>query len=413
MTVSENYKSNCRLYTVLIVILYALLFYYGLGRLGLMDNNEGLYAEIPREMLATGDFIIPHLNGVPYIEKPPLLYWMTAVSYLVFGFNEFAARFIPATSGLLTGLLLMHFLIIKARPSQAVLTGLMWGTSLGVTVFARVIFFDMLMTFMLTWAMTSFFLWFDTRRKNYLYQAYIATALGILTKGLLAFILPAGIVILFLVLSFDSHTSHSTDRWSYQKHEVKLILDPLCICLFLIIVLPWHLIAFYRDNNFLWFYFVNEHILRFIGHRVPHDYYSGPPYFYVSRLVVYLFPWTLFLLLFIWPRSSVDIHESQTIDRRLKIFLWIWFAVFMLFFTISEAKANYYIVTAFPPVLMLVADGIHARARLFRAYIFPAIFSFLLIFLIATIWILTAGVVPVLHPYKDMLPGWLIWPISL
>lgn len=105
-------KKKYQRYAAMLAVLYALAFYSGFGHFGLMDNNEGLYAEIPREMIASRDFIMPHLNGVPYIEKPPLLYWLTALSYQAFGFSEFAARFIPATAGLLTGLLMMRFLFI-------------------------------------------------------------------------------------------------------------------------------------------------------------------------------------------------------------------------------------------------------------------------------------------------------------
>lgn len=128
------------------LLLVGFTFYYGLGSYALANNNEGLYAEIAREMYISHKYIIPMLNGVPYIEKPPLLYWLINGSFHLWGINEFAARFVPATCGVILCFSLVFFSQQINRLGEGLLAGLILSTSLGFVLIARIVFFDMLLT---------------------------------------------------------------------------------------------------------------------------------------------------------------------------------------------------------------------------------------------------------------------------
>lgn len=285
----------------------------GLGGYALLDNNEGLYAAIPREMLASSDWrwwIIPHLNGLPYMEKPPLLYWLTALSFAVFGVSEWSARLVPALSSLSCVALLLWFGRHIGRPQAGRLAALIFVSCIGVTVMSRVLMFDMLLTVLLTAALMHAWLYFRYGEKSSLRWAYGLLALAVLAKGLVAVILMTVIVTSFALLNARSVAEffQLLKRW----------LDPLAIAIFIAIAAPWHVAASLVEPAFSWFYFVNEHVLRFLSKRTPHDYYGGPWWYYLPRMAIYLFPWVLFMLCLFAKKVAADAD-----NRRLRRFLFL------------------------------------------------------------------------------------------
>ncbi len=321
---------------ILLALLLGVSFYFGLSSYGLLNNNEGLYAEISWEMLADGTIIIPHLNGVPYIEKPPLLYWLVALSFKVFGKSVLAARLIPATFGMLTCLSLLWFCRSRQKMKEGFLAAVILATSMGFIIFSRMVFFDGILTAFLTWSLLSFYKFYEGGQKVFLRILFVSSAFAALTKGLVALGLLGLVILIFL----------------WVRGELKLLLkmmDPLAIGLFLLIFLPWHILAALQDKNFCWFYFINEHFLRFLSKREPRDYYSGPLYYYLPRLAAYLVPWVFFMPFFI--RKAYYKKDSP-----LNLFLCIWFFVFLLFFSVSQAKANYYMMVGLPPLVLWMAS---------------------------------------------------------
>ena len=339
--------------------------FYGIGSYALLDNNEGLYASIARDMLEHGRFIIPHLNGVPYLEKPPMLYWLMAASMAIFGENEFAVHLVPALAYFLTIVSVQRFTHrTTGNEATAFLVALMLATSLPLLIWGRVILCDMVMTCFFTGAMLEFYGWqseqdhpspnmweggrgalLKTSSKNAptltlpllgrgLAHFYFFLALAVLTKGLIAVILAGGIIVMFML---------------WQRKPANL-LSPLGIGIFLAVAAPWHILACIQQADFAWFYFVNEQFLRFINQRQPHDYHTGPWWYYLPRILVYLFPWTLFLLIFTRkPRPSASSEPA------LVRFLWSWFFVCLVFFSIAGSKANYYMIIGMPPLALLIA----------------------------------------------------------
>jgi 4-amino-4-deoxy-L-arabinose transferase-like glycosyltransferase len=336
------------------LLLVAAYLVFGLGSYGLLDNNEGLYAEIGREMAHGSSLFIPHLIGEPYLEKPPLLYYLVAASFRLFGETETAARIVPLFASL-TCLWGVHWFCARlGRPQTGRLAVLILASSLGYVLMSRLVMFDMLFTVFFNLALFSFFLaWTETNR-TLLRLSHVCLALALLTKGFLALVLFGLILVPYFV--FQGHRS----LWQ----ALRFFLDPLGLILFLVIAVPWHVIASLEHPRFAWSYFINEHVLRFLGKRIPHDYYSGSFLYYLPRLLIFLFPWALHLALSFFHGKGKNVEEALA-----SRFLWAAWLAPLLFFSLSSAKANYYMVVAMPALALLIAWHIEdlvgaGRARL-------------------------------------------------
>jgi 4-amino-4-deoxy-L-arabinose transferase-like glycosyltransferase len=322
---------------VILLLLISVNIFYGLGAYPLADNNEGLYAEIAREILQTGQWIIPHVNGVPYLEKPPLLYWLMAACFKLGGINEWMARLVPALSALFTVLLPLTLLRFTERPRAYWLASVIMASSLGFAVIAHIVFFDMLLTLWISLSLIYFYQWWLTDSKFCLRIAYMALGLAILSKGFSALVLIPGIVLITLLWNKVS-----------LKKFLKLF-DVVGIALLLLLTVPWHVLAMQHQTYFAWQYFVNEHWLRFLNQRIPHDYYNGPWYYHSVRILILFLPWSLLLPLLAKRRVSTPLATLQ-----LTRLLWAWVLLPLLFFSLSAAKANYYMVVCLPALALLL-----------------------------------------------------------
>lgn len=330
----------------------------GLGSAGILDNNEGLYAEIPREMLASHDWrmwVIPHLNGLPYMEKPPLLYWLTALSFSLFGESEWSARAVPALSSLACVALLLWFGRSQRRPQAGRLAALMFASGIGVAAMSRVLMFDMLLTAMLTAALMCAYRYLSEGERRWVRWTYAFLALALLAKGFVALVLFGLVVLVFMLGSARSPAGFLRDclKW----------FEPWAMLIFCAIAVPWHVAATLTEPIFAWFYFINEHVLRFLGRREPHDYYAGSWWYYLPRMAIYLFPWS-FLLPCLLAGSR---REGDSDGARLRrFFLLAWLAP-LIFFSTSSAKANYYLVAVMPFAAFHLASALEEREFLGQA----------------------------------------------
>lgn len=330
----------------------------GLGSFGILDNNEGLYAEIPREMLASHDWrlwVIPHLNGLPYMEKPPLLYWLTALSFALFGETEWAARMVPALSALSCVALLLWFGKAVKRPQAGRFAALMFVSGAGVMAMSHVLMFDMLLTALLTAALMCAWRYLQEAKPAFLRWSYAFLALALLAKGLVALMLYGLVVGSFLLT--DERSLGSMLRVCAKWFE------PGALLVFVATAAPWHIAASVTEPVFAWFYFVNEHVLRFLGRREPHDYYSGAWWYYLPRMAIYLFPWSFLLFGLIGTRR----RQEDSTQRRLSRFLLIAWLAPLIFFSMSSAKANYYLVAVMPFAAFHLAVALEDRAFLSSA----------------------------------------------
>ena len=317
---------------------------FGLGGYAVLDNNEGLYAEISREMLHSGDWaqwIIPHLNGLSYMEKPPLLYWLTAFSFALFGEAEWVVRLVPALACLACVGLILWFSKKMNREPGGRFAAIVFVSGLGVTAMARTLMFDMLLTCFLTGAVMHAYLYLNTRKQALLYRTMALLALALLAKGFVSLILFTAIV--------GAHTLVSATSVLDFFKRIAVWFNWRGIAVFVAISAPWHIAAMLTEPIFAWFYFINEHILRFIGKREPHDYYAGAWWYYLPRALLFLFPWSLLLPSMLFSRAN------KVKDGGLHLFLLMSWLMPLLFFSVSSAKANYYLVIIMPLAAMQLA----------------------------------------------------------
>jgi 4-amino-4-deoxy-L-arabinose transferase-like glycosyltransferase len=304
----------------------------------LFNPDEGRYAEIPREMLSGADWVIPHLNGLDYIEKPPLQYWATALMYRLFGVSEFSARLYTALTALgtvaLVGLLGGR---IGGRETgwraAAVLSGMIM-----VIVLGQLITLDMSLTFYMTASLTGFLL---AQRPGeaglkWMLMAWIGAALGVLTKGLVAAAIPAAVLVIYSLCCRDAAPWRSL-RWSWG------------LPLFLAITVPWHWLAALRLDDFLQFFFVHEHFARYL---TPISDRQEPWWFFGMAFLIGTIPWTVPSLRVVvggWRGRALKAQFSPT------FFLWIWVLFVCVFFSLSDSKLMPYILPAMPALAVLIA----------------------------------------------------------
>ncbi|MDD3180273.1 MAG: glycosyltransferase family 39 protein [Opitutaceae bacterium] len=331
---------------LLLTLLFGLLFGFRLGSYPLANPDEGRYAEIPREMAATGDYITPRLNGVPYFEKPPLMYWLGAISIRCFGSSEWVMRAWPALFGL-AGVLATYGTTRRLYGRDAGWwAAVVLGTSLLWFGLSRLLLLDMAVSFFIAGTLFAFIAALQEppgrRRRLLFYALYACAACATLTKGLIGFMLPGAVIFLWLLL---------LNQWS----RLRPLYLPTGLVLFLAIAAPWHVLASLanhsavKEQDFAWFYFVHEHFLRFT--TTIHGRHQ-PWWFFVPILIFGLFPWVVFL-----PQALRQMLAGGWAARRERAPAWFfvfWAAFIFLFFSKSSSKLIPYILPVFPAVAALL-----------------------------------------------------------
>jgi 4-amino-4-deoxy-L-arabinose transferase-like glycosyltransferase len=319
----------------------ATLYLARLGAAGLYDPNEGMYAEIPREMVLLRDWLTPHFNFIRYFEKPPLLYWLTAFCYQLFGMSEFSARLITALAAV-AGVGVVYGIGRDLWGRRAgLVSGLILATTFGYFIFSRIVITDMLFTVLLAAAFWGALRGLLDERPNpaAMLLAYAAMGLTILTKGLIGLVFPVLTVGGFLLLIRD---------WKLLR-RLELVRGGAVL---LAVTAPWHILVGLKNPGFFWFYFVNEHLLRFVGRRHLLDYAPMPLYAYLIMVVVWTFPWSVFLPVALrrtWPRA-----KAVGRDERGTLFILLWAASVIGFFALTPSRLEYYSLPAFPALALVL-----------------------------------------------------------
>ncbi len=355
----------------------------------LLDDADASHAQAAAHMVETGDLVTLKVDGIRYLEKPPLPYWVEAAFYRVFGENVFATR-LPNSLAILGIALLAWAWAGRAWGKRAgFYAALGVLTAIGPFLFTRFAIPEALLTFFLLFALYSFITGLESQRPIRFYGMWAALALALLTKGLIAPVFFAAAAIPLLLLSGQWR------RWRNLKPVTGLLL-------FLAIAAPWHILAGLANpdqghpignhptpgnvHGFWYFYFLNEHVFRFLGTRFPHDYNRMPVFWYWTAHLIWLFPWSLFLpalFMIAWStRHSWLQHlrrdAGQTVDfyldyatredvasyvLRLKFrvrsawLLGLYSAFILLFFSLSTNQ-EYYTFPAWPALLILIAGVI-------------------------------------------------------
>ncbi len=320
-----------------VLLLVAACLFWALGRPPIRDNNEALYADIALAMRNGGSWLIPHLDGVPYIEKPPLLYWLMALSFKAFGVGAWQARLPDAGAAWLASL----GCIVLGRRLRAPLGGrvaaLVAGSALGWVQIARTILFDPLMSLCWLVALALVVLAEQRASRTLMRWAMLPLGLAVMTKG------PEALVMLGLVGLVQLLLSPGPLP---RARMLRLFVDPWAIALFVAVALPWQLLAAWHQPGFAWFFWVNETINRFLGTRIPADFHHGPLWYYVPRLLVGTFQWTPWLLVLCWRTARLRddaAGRSAVWARNAALSLFV-------FFSVASDKGAYYLL---PLVVLL------------------------------------------------------------
>lgn len=324
-----------------LTLLFGSVYLQFLGRLPFLEPDEGRYAEIPREMLESGDFVTPFLNYVKYFEKPPLIYWLNALSMKLFGQNEFAARLSDALCGVFTILFVYYLGRILFGRRQGIVAALILGSSAGFMIQNRMILTDIPLTFCLTAALGCFVLATregESKASLYYHLFYVSAALAVLAKGLIGMVLPGGVIFFYLLL---------TRQWRILR-EMRL---PTGLLLFFLVSAPWFVLVSMRNPDFARFFFIHEHFERFM--TKVHGRYQ-PIWFFVPVLLAGMLPWSVLI-----PASFRGIwKERQLSGGESRLYLAIWFLLIFLFFSKSNSKLIPYILPVYPAAALLVGDMI-------------------------------------------------------
>jgi 4-amino-4-deoxy-L-arabinose transferase-like glycosyltransferase len=360
-TVKQRWRRPAIAYGALAVI-FLTVYVGSMFTPGLLDDADSTHAEAAREMVVTHDYVTLHINGVRYLEKAPLPYWLVALSYKILGVNEFSTRLPMVFSVMLLGVLASRWARRAFGQRAGIYAGLFAYTCAGVYLFTRILIPEVLLSLLIAASLYFFLTALDPKSASWRwYAAYVLVALGVLTKGLIALAFPSAAALLFLLI---------TGEWRRWR-EFRVVSGT---ALFLIIAAPWHIFAALRNpgapehHGFLWFYFVNEHFLRFLGKRSPRDYNKLPTTLYWTLHLVWLFPWSLYLPAAV--RTAVKEWRDQRAHNataagmqhgnsasRTRMLCWILAGVVLIFFALSTNQ-EYYTFPAYLPLLLLLADGI-------------------------------------------------------
>jgi 4-amino-4-deoxy-L-arabinose transferase-like glycosyltransferase len=363
-----------------------------------MDDVDAVQAQIARNMLQSGDWVTARLDGVAYLEKSPLVYWMMAISFRTFGVHDWAARLPLALAVVLLCWLTYRFGRWAFDEDAGVYAGLALSTCVGLWLFTRILIPDAMVTLTITGAIWAWLRLLEPdERHPRLWAAIMGLCFGagLLLKGLIAIVFPLLAAFVYMAI-----TRQFVSRAAWRKLHLLLALS-----IAIIVAAPWHVLATLRNppyfvfsmhsgpgeyRGFFWFYFFNEHLLRFLNRRYPRDYNTVPRLWFWLLNLVWLFPWSAYLVGLAGSSCS-----PTTRAGRVRLMAVCWIGVVMLFFTFSTTQ-EYYSMPIYPALALLIGSVISTGSRALKigTRILIGMYSFLfvvLIMLLVRVWHVAAG----------------------
>ena len=340
---------------MVIVAVCAFFFFFGLGAFGLVGADEPRYAQIAREMFTRHDWIVPTLNGQPWLEKPPLLYWKTINSYRIFGVQDWAAR-IPAAAHASTLVLVVFFFMRRFRPGSQMTAALITASSAAMIGFGRGVSTDMLLSAPFAMAMLSWWAWHATARKLWLAFFYALLAVGAVAKGPVAPALAVLIVAAYALLRRDKNIFLKSLWWPG-------------FLVFFMFALPWYIAVQMKVPQFFHTFFIEHNLERFGTNLYQH---SQPFWYYIPVFLLSTVPWTVFTLMAMVEAGKSGVRRlrageaANKEDDGFTSFLLIWILLPVLFFSVSRSKLPGYILPAIPAAAVLTADYLWRSVRAAR-----------------------------------------------
>jgi len=333
-----------------------------------MDDVDAVQAQIARNMLQSGDWVTARLDGVAYLEKSPLKYWMIAVCFLVFGVHDWAARIPIATSTVLLCWLTARFGAWAFGRRAGMLAGVVLATCIGLFLFTRILIPDVILTLTITltlWALLRALEESEPHPARWAMVMWAAMGTGLLLKGLIAAAFPAAAGLIYLGVTRQLLVGRTWAR-----------LRPIAgIPLLLAIAAPWHVLATIRNpplldftmhsesgsyHGFFWFYFINEHLLRFLNLRYPRDYNTVPRLYFWLFHLLWLFPWSVYL-----PALFRLDYRKPGRASNVRLLALCWCGFILVFFTFSTTQ-EYYSMPCYPAFALLLGSAIAGEGGALR-----------------------------------------------
>jgi hypothetical protein len=363
----------------------------------LMDDVDAVQAQIARNMLVSGDYVTARLDGVAYLEKAPLVYWMMAASYKVFGVHDWAARLPLALAVVLLCFVAYCFGQWAFTEQAGMFAGVILATSVGLFLFTRILIPDAMLTLTITgaiWAWLRLLEPDEQHPRRWAALMGLCFGCGLLLKGLIAVVFPVLTGITYMAVSRQFFS-----RTAWKKLDLWVVAGTAVL-----IAAPWHTLAIIKNppafafalhsgpgeyRGFFWFYFFNEHLLRFLNLRYPRDYNTVPRVWFWLLNLVWLFPWSAYL-----PAAARESYGMGSRASRARLMAICWIGVVMVFFTFSTTQ-EYYSMPIYPALALLLgsalASGVtRVRAATWSLQIVSALIFGALAFILLKVWGLPA-----------------------
>jgi 4-amino-4-deoxy-L-arabinose transferase-like glycosyltransferase len=354
----------------LIVALVAAAIFLGciVSPPSLMDDVDAVQAQIARNMLQSGDWVTARLDGIAYLEKSPLKYWSIAISFLIFGVHDWAARIPLALATVALCWLTARFGVWAFGWRGGLYSGLVLACGVGLFLFTRILIPDAMLTLAITAALWSLLRVTDESEPHpsrWAYLMWASMAAGLLLKGLIAALIPAGAGLLYLLFA---GVLFRRATWTRLRPFTGILL-------LLAIAAPWHVMATLRNppyfdftmhsergsyHGFFWFYFINEHVLRFLNLRYPRDYNTVPRLYFWLFHLLWLFPFSLY-----FPAAFKLSYRPPDRASRARLMALCWAGFVLAFFTFSTTQ-EYYSMPAYPAMALLLGSAIAAGGPLLK-----------------------------------------------
>lgn len=324
-----------------------------------MDDVDAVQAQIARNMLDSGDWVIAHLDGVPYLEKSPVIYWLIAISFRIFGVHDWAARIPVALAAVLLAWVTYRYGRWAFEERAGYYAGVALATCVGLFLFTRIQIPDVMLTLCVCLAFWAFQRATDPEETHpNLWAAVLAASLGagVMLKGLIALVIPGGGIFVYLVLT----------RQLFSGEVWKRLRVVSGAAIFLAIAAPWHILATRRMppyfdftmhsgpgeyHGFFWFYFMNEHVLRFLNLRYPRDYNTVPRLAFWGLHLVWLFPWSVY-----FPAAARQDFKPRDRAGKTRLLALCWTLFLLIFFTFSTTQ-EYYSMPIYPALALLLGSA--------------------------------------------------------
>src|SRR5215469_10909309 len=356
---------NWGVYIAVILIAAAVYLASIVSPPSLEDDVDAVQAQIARNMLTSGDWVTPRLDGVIYLEKPPLIYWLIAITYKTFGVHDWAARIPLALSAIGLCWLTARFGVWAFGKRAGFYAGLSMATCVGLWLFTRVLIPDVMLTLTVGLAMWALLRVLDETEPHPRAWAYVLAAslgVGLLLKSLIGAVFPLAAGLIYLAVTrqlFDART------WKRLRPLAGTII-------ILAVAAPWHVLATLRNppyvdftlqsvpgeyHGFLWFFFINEQLLRFLNLRYPRDYNTVPRLYFWLFHLAWLFPWSVY-----FPATIKQSYRPVDRAGRTRLLALCWIGFVLVFFTFSTTQ-EYYSMPVYPAMALLLGSAIAAEGK--------------------------------------------------